>query len=189
MFEPTVQLHQRIRVATKLDAPAILRIYAPIVAQTPISFETEVPSVEEIENRIENTLLQYPWLVSEIDGKIVGYAYASQHRGRRAYQWSVEVTVYVDSDYHGTGIGKSLYQTLFKMLVKQGYFIAVAGVTLPNSGSIALHKSLGFRQVGVFGALGYKSGTWHDVSWWHLELQPLTTNPKDPVPFRLLALS
>ena len=178
-----------IRVAKEFDAEAIQRIYAPIVAHTPISFEIEVPSVKEIKDRMKNILLQYPWLVYELRGKVVGYVYASSYRSRVAYQWTAEVTVYVDEEFYGKGIGKSLYQALFEILRKQGYRTAVGGITLPNPGSVAIHESLGFKKVADFKSLGYKQGQWHDVGFWQLELQPYIVDPPVPVPFPLIPLN
>jgi phosphinothricin acetyltransferase len=172
-----------IRTAQLSDAEAIQRIYAPIVAETPISFEIEIPTILEIQERIRKTLVQYPWLVYELDGKVVAYAYASTHRARSAYQWTAEVTIYVDQKCHGRGIGKVLYQKLFEILRKQGYRTAVGGITLPNSGSVAIHESLGFKKVAHFKSVGYKAGAWHDVGFWQLELQPHILNPAQPVSF------
>jgi phosphinothricin acetyltransferase len=131
----------KIRVATNSDAEYIRKIYAPIVTDTVISFELEVPSVREIEDRLAKTLEQYPWLVYEEEGAVMGYVYASTHRARPAYQWTAEVTVYIDQNFRGQGIGKSLYQALFEILRQQGYRTAVGGITLPNPASVAIHDS------------------------------------------------
>lgn len=173
----------QIRIANKGDASEILRIYRPIVESTSISFEIVPPSLSEIESRIETTLRQYPWLVHVQDKKVVGYVYASVFRSRHAYQWSCEVTAYVDDDYRGQGIAKKLYQTLFKILRKQGYIIAIGGITLPNAASVALHESVGFKKVAHYPALGYKMNQWHDVGFWQTELSAIPTSPKDPIAF------
>lgn len=176
----------RIRSARADDAQAILRIYTPIVTETAISFEVEVPSVEEVQRRIALTLERFPWLVSEDEhGEVDGYVYSSQHRERAAYQWSVDVTAYVRSDARGRGIGKSLYNQLFDELATLGYFNAFAGIALPNVSSIALHESVGFKFVGIYRSVGYKLGAWHDVSWWQRPLQPPTT-PRPPTMRRTL---
>lgn len=167
-----------IRVATPSDAEAITVIYSPIVANTSISFELTPPTVEEMRGRIVKTLADLPWLVSvDAQGSVNGYVYASKHRERPAYQWSVDVTAYVREDARGRGIGKGLYQALFAELVTQGYFQAFAGIALPNDGSVALHESVGFEPIGVYRKVGFKLGAWHDVGWWQKELRV----PSDPV--------
>ncbi|BAS26865.1 arsinothricin resistance N-acetyltransferase ArsN1 family B [Limnochorda pilosa] len=170
-----------IRLATARDARAVADIYGPIVASTPISFEIEPPDEREMQRRIEQTLQVYPWIVCEHDGRIIGYAYATQHRARSAYQWSVDTSVYVHSDFHRCGVGRGLYTSLFQILIAQGYFNAYAGITLPNPGSVGLHESVGFRPVGVYRRVGYKLGAWHDVGWWHAALQPSDSSPRPPV--------
>lgn len=166
-----------IRYATIEDALQILDIYRPIVEQFPISFETEVPTQGKIRERINNAKL---WLVCEIDGIIAGYAYASSHRTRAAYQWAVDVSVYVHEDYRKRHIGKALYTSLFALLKEQGYFNAYAGIALPNPASVRLHESMGFTPIGVYQKVGYKLGQWHDVGWWHLTLSDPTGNPQPP---------
>lgn len=172
-----------IRVASPDDAAAITRIYTPIVAHTVISFELEVPTVDTMRSRIASTLARFPWLVSlDEDGAVDGYVYASRHRERAAYQWSVDVTAYVREDARGRGIGKRLYGRLFGELAKLGYFQAFAGIALPNAASVALHESVGFTPLGIYRDVGYKHGAWHDVGWWQRPLQPLAT-PSEPTPF------
>ena len=102
----------------------------------------------------------------ENESELCGYAYATPHRAREAYRYSVETSVYIDDVYRGKGIGRSLYEALFSSLNTLGYHNAYAGITVPNPASIALHKSLGFEPVGVFREVGYKLDKWHDVSWW-----------------------
>ena len=133
-----------IRVATAEDAAAIRSIYAPIVERTFITFETEPPSLEEMRQRIVTTLETLPWLVYLDDtGAVAGYAYAGKHGERQAYQWSVNVSVYLREDARGHGIGRKLYQSLLPMLTALGYYQAFAGIALPNSASVALHEGLG----------------------------------------------
>jgi L-amino acid N-acyltransferase YncA len=135
-----------MRSATPEDAPAIAAIYAPIVRGTTISFELVPPTADEMRSRILSTLKGLPWLVSlDAIGAISGYAYASKHRERAAYQWSVDVSAYVRDDCRGQGIGKRLYERLFQELVDLGYYQAFAGIALPNEASVALHESVGFR--------------------------------------------
>ncbi|MBN1892447.1 MAG: N-acetyltransferase [Clostridiales bacterium] len=154
-----------IRPVKQTDAADILAIYAPYVTDTVISFETKVPTIEEFSKRIETIQNDYPYLVCEVDGKVVGYAYASKHRERAAYRYSVEVSVYVALDYHHKGIGKALYKRLFAALDACNYYSAYAGITLPNDKSIGLHKSFGFVEVGIYHNIGYKDGKWLDVIW------------------------
>ena len=160
-----------IRLATPHDADQILAIYAPIVEHTAISFELEVPTLAEITQRISNTLARYPWLSCEEAGQVLGYAYASAHRTRAAYQWSVDVSAYVHPTARRRGVGQALYTSFVQILGEQGFYNAYAGIALPNPASVRLHESVGFRSVGVYQQVGYKLGAWHDVGWWQLALQ------------------
>ncbi len=159
-----------IRVATVDDAGAVARIYGPIVRDTFISFETEVPAVEEIRARIQATTKRYPWLVCEIDGAFVGYAYGSSLRERLAYRWSVEMAVYVAEGYRGRGVGKALSVSLMECLRLLGFRQAFGRVALPNPASVALIESLGGREAGIERSVGFKSGEWVDVGEWQMEL-------------------
>jgi L-amino acid N-acyltransferase YncA len=170
-----------IRLAQPSDAKGIANIYAPIVASTAISFETEVPSESEMERRIVSTLAYAPWLVWEDGGEIAGYVYASRHRDRAAYQWSIDVTAYTDERHRRKGIGRALYTSLFALLRLQGFHAAHAGITLPNAGSVRLHESVGFRHVGIYPAVGFKLGAWHDVGWWQLRLRESVGRPAPPL--------
>ena len=172
-----------IHIATPDDAEAVAAIYAPIVANTSISFELAPPSVDEMRGRIEKTQQDLPWLVSEdAQCAVNGYAYASKHRERPAYQWSVDVTAYVREDARGLGVGKRLYQALFAELATLGYFQAFAGIALPNDASVALHESLGFQPIGIYRKVGFKLGAWHDVGWWQKELRS-PAEPTNPTAF------
>jgi L-amino acid N-acyltransferase YncA len=170
-----------IRLATSADAPGVQAIYAPVVRETAISFELEPPMVEEIRQRIVKTLERWLWLVCERRGDILWYVYAGQHRTRPAYQWSVDVSVYVHASARRLGVGQALYHSLFSLLALQGFYQAYAGITLPNPASVRLHESLGFQPVGVYRAVGYKLGAWHDVGWWQLTLKERVTPPKPPL--------
>jgi phosphinothricin acetyltransferase len=136
------------------------------VTATAISFEIEPPSIAQIEDRIRNTLPSFPYLVCATDEKVLGYAYAGAHRERAAYRWSVDVTIYVDEAARGSGVGRSLYGSLIRILQRQRFHAAFVGITLPNEGSVALHKSVGFQLVGIYEEVGFKFGRWHGVSWW-----------------------
>ncbi|EXS70606.1 acetyltransferase [Sphingobium sp. Ant17] len=155
-----------IRSAMTGDACAIQAIYAPVVEHTAISFEEAPPSVVEMAARIEATLQDYPYLVAEQGGEVVGYAYASQHRTRAAYRTSVDVTVYIADGVRRTGVGRALYGHLLPDLAGRGFHAAFAGIALPNKGSIALHESMGFTPLGIYRDVGRKFGKWHDVGWW-----------------------
>jgi len=155
----------RIRNVKPTDSEAILKIYAPFITETTISFETEVPSIEEFAARIENISKSYPYLVCEIDNKIVGFAYATKHRERAAYKYSADVSIYITPEYHRHGLGKALYTKLFELLCEREIYTVYAGITLPNDKSVGLHKSLGFKEAGVFHNVGYKFGKWLDVLW------------------------
>ena len=172
-----------IRLATEADAEGIVAIYAPIVRETAISFEVEAPDVNAMRRRITETLAHLPWLVCERRGEVLGYAYASMHRTRAAYQWSVDVSVYVHVRIRRSGVGKALYTSLLRFLDLQGFYNVYAGITLPNPASVRLHESLEFQPVGVYRAVGYKLGAWHDVGWWHLALRPHAVPPGPPVDF------
>ena len=138
-----------------------------------------------MEGRIAATLELAPWLVYEDQaGRVAGYAYGSRHRDRAAYQWSVDVSVYVDEAFRRRGIGRALYTTLFPLLRLQGFHAAHAGITLPNSGSVGLHESLGFVPVGIYRGVGYKLSAWHDVGWWQLGLRDRAPDPAPPRPLR-----
>jgi phosphinothricin acetyltransferase len=170
-----------IRLATERDAEQIAAIYAPNVTHTIISFEFEPPTAHEMRRRIEATLQRYPWLVCERhDGTVLGYAYAGAHGSRVAYQWSVDVSVYVHEDARRMGVARALYASLFAALKLQGFYNAYAGATLPNPASVGLHESVGFRPVGVYRGVGYKLGAWHDVGWWHLPLRERVAHPDPP---------
>jgi phosphinothricin acetyltransferase len=171
----------QITFATADDAPAIAALYAPFVEKTAVSFETIPPTAGEMAKRIGAlTNAQLPWLVMKDDRRLLGYAYASKHRDREAYQWSVESSAYVDESARRTGVARKLYLAVFDILVRQGYQNVYAGTTLPNDASIAFHKSLGFQEIGVYPEVGYKLGKWHDVAWWWLRLGAHETNPKSP---------
>jgi L-amino acid N-acyltransferase YncA len=176
-----------IRVAALPDADSILAIYAPFCASDcPISFEVEAPTLEQMRGRIESIQRTLPWIVALDTGKaVLGYAYASHHKERAAYRWSVDVSVYLSPAARGQGLGKRLYQKLFDLLKDLGYVNAYAGITLPNAASEALHRSMGFTQVGVYEKVGYKVGKWHDVAWYGRSLQLHPDSPPEPTPFAL----
>ena len=168
----------RIRCAEESDAPAIRDIYAPFVSDSATSFETDPPEVPTMAQRIRDIRETFPWLVFDAGGQVLGYAYASLHRPRKAYQWCVEASVYVDGRARGRGVGRALYGSLFDLLRRQGVVNVYAGITLPNAASVALHESFGFSTVGLYPRIGFKFGKWHDVVWLERRLQ----DPAVPVP-------
>jgi L-amino acid N-acyltransferase YncA len=174
-------MEKRIRSADIADAEAVCNIYAPFVSNTATSFESVPPETAVMEQRIRHLRARYPWLVFEAGDRVLGYAYASPHRTRHAYQWCVEVSVYIHAEARNCGVGRALYTTLFEILRRQGFVNAYAGITLPNLASVALHESLGFAPIGVFKQIGFKLGEWHDVAWLHLRLID-GLNPIDPRP-------
>ena len=160
-----------VRLAKEADAPAMLEIYRPYVEGSTISFEQEVPSIEDYAARVSKYLSGWGGVVAEADGQLLGYAYGSSHRERAAYKWSVETTVYVTQRAQRNGIGRELYAALIPMLAGAGYCNAYAGVALPNLASIRLHNAVGFKAIGTFPRVGYKFDGWRDVAWFHLVLR------------------
>jgi L-amino acid N-acyltransferase YncA len=155
----------RIRDATTDDGAACAAVYAPYVADTAITFEYEAPSAAQMSTRIEQAQRDHAWLVLEDGDRVVGYAYGGPYKERAAYRWACEVSIYLEAGRRRTGAGRALYGALFDRLVARGFRTAVAGMTLPNPASEGLHRSLGFEPVGVYRAIGWKHGRWHDVAW------------------------
>jgi phosphinothricin acetyltransferase len=171
-----------IRLATERDAGAVAGIYAPVVEGTHVSFETVPPSPGEMADRIRTRVERLPWLVCEHGGDIVGYANASPHSSRAAYQWSVDTSVYVAEGWRNEGVARGLYESLFELLRLQGIYTAYAVIALPNPASVGLHESFGFERVGLYERVGFKNGDWHDVGHWELALQPREESPSPPTP-------
>jgi L-amino acid N-acyltransferase YncA len=173
-----------IRLARPSDGEAFAAIYAPFVTESATSFEMEPPSTSEMAARIEAGLAYAPWLAEvAADGALSGFAYASKHRDRAAYRWSVDTSIYLHERARRQGIGRRLYSVLFALLRVQGFHAAHAGISLPNPASVALHEAMGFVPVGVYRAVGYKLGAWHDVGWWQLELRARVGAPAPPLTF------
>lgn len=172
----------KIRMATEEDARPLLEIYTPYITDTVITFEYEVPTVEEFAGRIRTIRKQFPYLVAVENGRIVGYAYASPYKARAAYNWSVETSIYIDRNYHGKGIGSMLYETLFALLKKQGICNVFACVTLPNEKSEAIHNKFGFSLVGRFQHAGYKFDGWYDIGWFEMQLNDTNDTSGKPKP-------
>lgn len=161
-----------IRMATEADAEEILKIYSPYVTDTAISFEYEIPSVEEFSSRIRNTLKMYPYIVALEEKQIIGYAYASAFKERAAYNWAVETTIYLKHDCRGKGLGKKLYHALEDILKRQNIinlnaciaYTSVENAYLDNT-SMTFHEHLGYSKAAHFTKCGYKFGTWYDMIW------------------------
>ena len=173
-----------IRLATKDDAAGMLKIYAPFILNSGITQETEVPSVEDFQQRVISNLEERPWLVCEINNEIAGYAYAGKHRDRKGYQWCTESSVYISEKYFSAGVGKALYAALFDILKVQGFVNAYAVITLPNGRSIGFHKKFGFEYLTTYEKIGYKLGQWHDVGWMEYEINAHKEDPEDPIKFK-----
>jgi phosphinothricin acetyltransferase len=159
------------------DAEAVAAVYRPYVEDTAISFELEPPTAREMQSRMENTVTALPWLVAEQSGEVVGYAYASRHSERAAYDWSANISVYVRIDRHRQGVGAALYAALLDHLRQMGYVNVYAGITLPNPASVGLHESIGMTHLGTYHRVGWKMGAWWDVAWYELQLAEPSGEP------------
>lgn len=155
-----------IRKANPADAAAVAEIYNYYIKNTHHTFETEPLSAEEMRNRIADISENYPFLVAEEDGEILGYAYAAQFRLRQAYAYSAEVSIYVKNAAKQKGIGTRLYMQMFHELAETDVHAIVAGISLPNDASVRFHERLGFTKVAHFREVGYKLGRWIDVGYW-----------------------
>lgn len=161
-----------IRPATPADAAAIVAIYNPYVAATTITFEEDPVAEADMAQRVADVAAAgLPWLVAELEGKLVGYAYATRWRVRPAYRHSVESTVYVDGARTGQGVGRALYAALLDALRGRGLHLVIGGIALPNAASVGVHEALGFRKVAHFAEVGKKFGRWIDVGYWQLILE------------------
>ena len=164
------------------DAEAIASIYRPAVEETAASFEEVAPDAAEMARRVRQTLTRTPWLVAEDHGRVIGYAYASPHHERASYRWSVDVSAYVDPDWHRRGVGRTLYGVLLPMLLSHRFVNVYAGIVLPNPASVALHESIGMRRIGVYERVGYKLGAWLDVAWFGMRIADPALPPEEPIP-------
>lgn len=161
-----------IRDAKLEDAEQILKIYAYYVENTAITFEYDVPGNDEFLARMKNTMKRYPYLVAEKKGKVVGYAYAGAFVGRAAYEWSCELTVYLDHNMRKCGIGRRIYETLEEKLREMGILNLYACIGYPETedeylsrNSAKFHQHLGFTKAGEFHKCGYKFGRWYHMIW------------------------
>ena len=154
-----------IRFAKESDLPQILEIYGPYVLNTAVSFEYTVPSLAEFTQRFRDITAQFPWLVWEEDGKVLGYAYGSLPFGRAAYRWCAASSIYLAPTAQGKGIGTKLYAALMSLLQKQGYRKTYAIITSDNPGSVRFHEKTGFRLIAEFPDCGFKFGNFYSVVW------------------------
>lgn len=161
-----------IRPATLADVPAILDIYKPYILQTAITFEYDVPSLEEFEERFQMITADFPWLVWEEDDKVLGYAYAEKPFVRAAYQWAADLAIYLAPQAQGKGIGRTLYNAVEEIITKQGYCLCYGVVTSENKKSCAFHEAMGYRKAAVFENCGFKFGQWYGTIWYEKRLQP-----------------
>jgi L-amino acid N-acyltransferase YncA len=160
-----------IRPVTPADAAAVRQIYTPYVTESMISFETEVPSLGEIEQRIRTISRAHPWLVAVQDGAVVAYAYAAVFKARAAYDLTVETSVYVDTNLKSQGLGTKIYEALLAELQQKGFAQAIALISLPNEPSVLFHEKLNFKMAGRLVKVGFKFDQWWDIGYWQLSLR------------------
>ncbi len=172
------------RTARLSDAEKLVEIYRPYVEDTAITFEYDVPSVEEFRQRMENTLKRYPYIVAVVDGEVSGYAYVSPFVGRAAYDWSVETSIYLDKNIHGNGVGRKIYETLEEILRRMNIINLNACIGVPKepdehltNNSVEFHSHLGYKFVGEFHDCGYKFDTWYDMAWME---KMISSHPEKP---------
>ena len=170
-----------IRAATMADVPQILEIYAPYIENTAISFEYTVPTVAEFTNRFLNITAQFPWLVWEEAGSVLGYAYGSRPFEWAAYQWTASASIYLRPEAQGRGVGKKLYTALEEILRQQGYRRVYAVITTANEASVAFHEAVGYRIIATMPDCGYKFGKCYGTIWMEKELNFWDTPPHTPL--------
>lgn len=173
------------RFAKPEDATALLNIYAQYI-DTSITFEYDLPTEAIFSGRIAHISQDYPYLVCEEKGKIIGYAYAHRHMERAAYQWNAELSVYLDQARTSKGLGKTFYLLLIEILKLQNIKTVYGCVTLPNIRSESLHNSLGFHVVGTYHNAGFKAGEWHDVIWFEKSIAPYHLTPQPLISIRAI---
>ena len=169
------------RLAEAADSAALLKIYGEYL-DTPITFECELPSEEAFAQRIISISREYPYIVAQVDGRIVGYAYAHRQAERAAYQWNAELSVYLDREYTSRGLGRRLYSALIDILCLQGIHTVYGCVTVPNEKSEGLHRAMGFHRLGTYRNTGYKCGAWRDVAWFEKGIAPYDRDPAPILP-------
>ena len=171
MTSPATTTQASLRNATPDDGAAVAAIYNHYIHHTVVTFETEPVEAGVMGQRIAEYLEDgLPYLVAERDRQLAGFAYASKWKGRCAYRYSVESTVYLDPECTGGGIGTLLYRALIDEIRELNMHVVIGGISLPNEASVALHEKLGFEKVGQFGEVGFKFDRWVDVGYWQLTL-------------------
>lgn len=183
------------RYAKKSDTDAILRIYSYYINNTAITFEWDIPGRAEFEDRICNISSDYPYIVAEENGTVIAYAYAARFRSRRAYDWDVETSIYVDKDKRGNGVGRRLYEILERGLKAQGIINSYACITVEGLGrgeiisdSYRFHLALGYKLIGRFESSGYKFDRWYDMIFMEKRLNDPSL-VKSFMPYSLLPAS
>ena len=175
-----------IRPATEKDIPEMLSIYGPYVETSTATFEYDVPCLRTFSRRFFDITAQFPWLVWEEEGQILGYAYASAPYSRAAYRWCAEPSIYLRPEATGKGIGQKLYAVLEWILDKQGYQVLYALVTTENSGSIRFHEKMGYFSRADFPDCGYKFGRWLGVTWMEKRIKSVHSPNGFPKPWRAI---
>lgn len=160
-----------VRSVALEDAKHLVEIYRPYVEETAITFDYAVPTIYEFEEKITKIIQNYPFLIAEKDDKILGYAYAGEFYPKDAYKWTAEITIYLDKDSRGKGIGETLYANLEKELLDRGIYHLTSCIAYPDEGSITFHKKRGFRKVAHFEKVGYKFERWWDVVWYQKDIR------------------
>jgi L-amino acid N-acyltransferase YncA len=169
-----------IRPVSALDASTCLNLYSKYVIDSAVSFELEPPSLEDFSHRIDAIANRFPYLIAEESGRFVGYAYASAYRDRLAYQWNVEVSIYVKDDKKKSGIASMLYTELFAELKRIHICKAFAVIAIPNDASVNFHSKMGFEKFATYENVGFKLNQWHDVLWMEKTIQ-LPEIPVTPI--------
>lgn len=178
-------MKHEITFASSTDAKELLAIYAPYVKNTTVTFEYDVPSVEEFAHRIETISEKYPYLVYKIDGKIAGYAYASTFKTRAAFMWDVETSIYLSEEFHSKNIAHKLYEAMFALLKEQGFYNCYAYISVPNPKSTRFHEKFGFTEIATYPNTGYKLNEWCSLSCMQKSLKEIHTQVA-PAPYKTI---
>lgn len=160
-----------LRNARIEDVPSILEIYSPYILETAYTFEYDVPTQEQFQDRFLEITARYPWLVWEENGALLGYAYGSEFQSRAAYQWGADLSIYLRPEARGRGIGRMLYAELERRMTQLGYYILYAAITSANGPSCRFHEAMGFVQTACFPKTGMKFGRWYDIIWYEKRIR------------------